>query len=123
MASIGLVQLNYLDEDNDYRNVAEMYNKRLSNCDCTKLIPQSTYCSKSSRHLYQIRLLTHHNKPKLNRDNLISFLNSKSIFPGVHYIDNTQYKMYNFAKGSCLNAHQYSNELLSLPIHLKMDQK
>jgi len=124
MASIGLVQLKYLDQDNDYRNkIAQMYDKRLSTCEHITLISKSDYCSKSSRHLYQIRLMSPSKKSKLNRDNLISFLHKHSIFPGVHYIDNTNYKMYNYAKDDCPKSRKYSNELLSLPLHLNMDEK
>ena len=39
---------------------------------------------------------------------------------GVHYLDNTQYSMYNYAYGSCKNAHKISSELISLPLHLHM---
>ena len=51
---------------------------------------------------------------------LINKLYGEDIYPGVHYIDNTQYKMYNYAYGTCPNAHKLSNQLLTLPIHLDL---
>ena len=70
--------------------------------------------AKSSRHLFQIRV------DKNKRDFIIDQLYKNEIYPGVHYIDNTTYPMYNYAFGSCPNAHQYSNELITLPIHLNI---
>ena len=72
----------------------------------------SPLIEKSSKHLFQIRV------DKNKRDEIIESLYDKDIYPGVHYIDNTTYSMYNYAFGSCPNAHQYSNELITLPIHL-----
>ena len=31
--------------------------------------------------------------------------------------------MYQFAKGTCPNAHKYSKQLITLPIHLDMTEK
>lgn len=113
MASIGLTQLQYLDEDNDYRNyIAEQYISNLKGIKGIKIIYDSPLVEKSSRHLFQIRV------DKNKRDSIIEQLYKNEIYPGVHYIDNTTYPMYNYAFGSCPNAHQFSDELITLPIHL-----
>ena len=116
MASIGLVQLKKLDEENDYRNViASTYENYLD--ENIKIIKDSWYTQKSSKHLFQIRV--EGNK----RDKLISKLYKKGIYPGVHYIDNTTYKIYNYAYGTCPKAHKYSKQLLTLPIHLGVNEE
>ena len=70
-----------------------------------------------SRHLYQILV------SEDLRDELIMFLNTKSIFPGVHYRINTEYRMYKKALGSCPRAEQASRELVSLPLHVKISEE
>jgi len=115
MASIGLVQLQYLDEDNSYRNyISSLYRKYL-NSDIN-IVEDNWYVSKSSKHLFQIKV----NENK--REELIDILYGEDIYPGVHYIDNTTYKMYNYAYGTCPNAHKFSNQLLTLPIHLDLTE-
>ena len=57
------------------------------------------------------------------RDMLVEELYKDEIYPGVHYIDNTLYPMYNYAYGTCPNAHKYSKQLITLPIHLHMEDK
>ena len=114
MASIGLVQLKKLDEENDYRNIIFSWYKKHLNKDI-KIIEDSWYTYKSSKHLFQI--LTN------NRENLINKLYKNNVYPGVHYVDNTTYKMYKYAYGTCPKAHKYSTQLLTLPIHLDITEK
>ena len=86
MASLGLVGLKYLDSDNEYRRMlASAYDKEFKNSENIKLVNIDNDCI-SSRHLYQILVP--------NRDELILKLNENGIYPGVHYRDNTEYKMY-----------------------------
>ena len=118
IACIALVQLKYLDEDNQYRNkLAENYIHLLQKNPKLKIVSVAPGCI-SSRHLFQVLVP--------DRDNVIQALYDNNIYPGVHYLDNTDYPMYNYAKGTCPNAEKYSNELLSLPLHLnitKTDQQ
>jgi dTDP-4-amino-4,6-dideoxygalactose transaminase len=108
MASMGLVGLKYLDEDNKRRReICSMYDAGLDKS--IKIIKHNPKCE-SSRHLYQIQVK--------NRDNILEQLNHNNIFPGVHYKDNTQYSMYSYGYGTCPNAHKASSELISLPLHL-----
>jgi len=124
MASIGLVQLKYLDEDNDRRNeIAKLYDELLFDRGITyrlsslMKIPMSWHTDKSARHLYQV--LVDENK----RDDVINHFYKNDIYPGVHYIDNTLYPMYKYAHGTCPNAHKYSKQLITLPIHLNLTEK
>ncbi|MDB5049666.1 MAG: DegT/DnrJ/EryC1/StrS aminotransferase [Fibrobacteres bacterium] len=111
-ASIALVQLKYLDQDNDRRRqIASLYDTLLKDASSVKRIPHSDRC-KSSRHLYQILVK--------NRDLVLQHFYSKEIYPGVHYVDNTEYQPYAYAHGSCPRAQAMSQELITLPIHLKL---
>jgi len=112
MAAIGLVQLKYLNEDNKYRrDIAKWYDFLLPD------IPQVTPIQHnsnlfSSRHLYQILAP--------DRDKLINHLQEKGIYPGVHYKDNTSYKLYKKSYGLCPKSLDYTKMLLTLPIHLNL---
>ncbi|WOD18675.1 DegT/DnrJ/EryC1/StrS family aminotransferase [Paraburkholderia kirstenboschensis] len=115
MAAIGLVQLKYLDNDNSYRRqLANWYEELLSGHANVRLIPIAKGCE-SSRHLFQIRVK--------NRDELMLALNEHEIYPGVHYRDNTEYRMYAHGKGQCPKSQQASNEILSLPMHMGVSRK
>ena len=113
MASIGLAQLPHLDRDNAYRRqLASWYDSLLKpHADKIKFIHIPAECE-SSRHLYQIMIE--------DRDGLMAHLNSREIYPGVHYVDNTQYRMYEYAKGTCPKAAYASEHLLSLPMHMRL---
>ncbi len=112
MAAIGLVQLKYVEQDNVYRRqIAEWYRAALSGSAQIRLIPSPQGCE-SATHLFQIRVN--------NRDPLILKLNEHEVYPGVHYRDNTEYRMYAHAHGSCPSAHAASGEILSLPLHLRL---
>lgn len=114
MASLGLVALKYLDEDNARRReICEMYDKGFTNTSI-KPIKHNSECE-SSRHLYQIRVP--------NRNEVMEYLNANDIYPGVHYKDNTEYQMYSKAKGSCPNAHKASEEVISLPLHMFLTEE
>jgi dTDP-4-amino-4,6-dideoxygalactose transaminase len=115
MAAIALVQLKYLEEDNKFRRqISGWYTDRLRNQSGIGIVPVAADCE-PSRHLFQILVD--------NRDEIMIKLNENGIFPGVHYRDNTEYRMYRYALGTCPRAHEYSNRLLSLPLHLRMVEK
>ena len=114
MASMGLVGLKYLNEDNSRRReVCEIYDQGFKNENKIKIVKHNN--CKSSRHLYQIRVR--------NRDKIMEYLNANDVFPGVHYKDNTQYDLYSYASGTCPNAHKISKELISLPLHMFLTDK
>ena len=115
MASLGLVSLKYLDEDNAYRRkLAEIYDYEFKNNKNIKLITIDKDCN-SSRHLYQILVP--------DREKLILKLNENEIYPGVHYRDNTEYRMYSYAKDTCPYAKYVSEHVLSLPLHLDLTEE
>ena len=108
-----------LNEDNDKRNeIAGWYDNLLSDVGGVNVVSaDNLHIHKSSRHLYQI--LVDENK----RDGIINYFYENEIYPGVHYIDNTLYPMYFNSYGTCPNAHQYSKQLITLPIHLDLKYK
>ena len=55
------------------------------------------------------------------RDDVINHFYKNEIYPGVHYIDNTLYPMYFNSYGTCPKAHQYSKQIITLPIHLELE--
>lgn len=110
MASIGIVQLKYLDEDGAYRrNLISIYTKLLQDVGDIKIIPTNDN-SETSYHVFTIETG--------KRDALVEYLAQKDIFVGVHYKDNTEYPMYSFAFGTCPIASKMSKRILSLPLHL-----
>lgn len=112
MASIGLVSLKYLDIDNAYRRtIAQWYDSFFEGEEKIKRVKVAADCD-SSRHLYQIIVE--------NRDELLLALNEVGIYPGVHYRDNTEYRMYSYAKGTCPNSLKASESILSLPMHMRL---
>ncbi len=110
MAAIGLVALKYLDQDNAYRRqIAAWYDTFFG--DALERVPVAPGCE-SSRHLYQVLVD--------NRDQVMLALNEQQIYPGVHYRENTLYRMYAYARGSCPRALAASSRVISLPLHLKL---
>lgn len=109
IAALAKVGLNYLDQDNAYRRkVTEWYIRELGgnikhveHGDC-----------ESSRHLFQVLVE--------NREAVSVKLNDAGIFPGVHYLLNTDFKPYRYAKGSCPRAEYLGQRALSLPMHIAL---
>ena len=113
IASIALVQLRYLDRDNAYRRQLDTwYREQLGKYpQLVELITVPNGCE-SACHLFQILVA--------NRDEMILALNSAGIYPGVHYADNTLYRMYAYAQGTCPRASYVSDHVISLPMHMKL---
>jgi len=112
MASMALVGLKYLDSDNKIReNICKIYEKGFKDTPI-KTIKVSPETHLSSRHLFQIAVP--------NRDGIMTYLNTQGIYPGVHYRDNTEYRMYKYGFGTCPNTQKSSNEVISLPLHLNL---
>lgn len=115
IASIGLVQLKYLDEDNAARrNMAALYDKLFANNPNVHPIPVN-YKDECSYHIYAVEVD--------NREALMKVLNDSDIYPGVHYLDNTEYHIYSHDHGTCPNAHRISNRIISLPLHLRLTKQ
>lgn len=110
MASMGIVALKYLDEDNSRRReISEIYDSCFEDSELIIPIKHSEGCQ-SSRHLYQVRVR--------DRERVFDYLNNHGIYPGVHYKDNTEYGLYSHGRGTCPNSHSISKQIISLPLHL-----
>lgn len=115
MAAMGLVALRYLEVDNAYRRrLADLYDGLLAGTASVRRVPMAPNCT-PSRHLYQVLVES--------RDRVMAGLNSQNIFPGVHYRDNTQYRMYAASYGLCPQARWASDRIISLPLHLRLGQQ
>ncbi|HRE47985.1 MAG TPA: DegT/DnrJ/EryC1/StrS family aminotransferase [Aggregatilineales bacterium] len=112
MAAIGLVAIQYVDEDNTYRRqVAAWYDALLADEPRIERIPIPPECE-PSRHLYQVMVD--------RRDQVMAALNAERIYPGVHYRDNGHYRMYHQWLGRVPQAARASDRLISLPMHLRL---
>lgn len=112
MASMALVGLKYLEEDNQRRrDISEKYESELTQHNI-EVVTSHQDCVKSSRHLFQIVVD--------DRNKFMELLNSSGVYPGVHYRDNTNYKMYNEQFGQCPSSHFVSEKLISLPLHMSL---
>jgi dTDP-4-amino-4,6-dideoxygalactose transaminase len=112
MAAIGLVELKYVDQTNAYRRqISAWYDEKLSDEPCIQRIPVAPGCV-SSRHLYQVLVD--------RRDEVMLALNQAQIYPGVHYRDNTLYKMYAYAQHTCPHSMHASDHIISLPMHMRL---
>jgi dTDP-4-amino-4,6-dideoxygalactose transaminase len=112
MAAMGLVALRYVEEDNDHRRqVAAWYDEALAGAPAIERVPIAAGCI-PSRHLYQVMVD--------RRDDVMVELNAAGIYPGVHYRDNTAYRMYAAAAGTCPRAQRASDRIISLPMHLRL---
>lgn len=115
MASIGLVQLKYLDQDNQFRRrIASLYDEAFEGYCKIWPIHDEAIGVQCSQHIYQITVP--------DRDKLIIHLNQAGIYPGVHYVDNTNYPMYRHMHQKDSNADILSNQVLTLPCHLGMTE-
>ena len=115
MAAIALVQLKYLDEENERRRqIVERYNEAFKESKDIQIIgaPHHEECS---YHIYELAVP--------DREALMSHLAEKEIYCGVHYRDNTEYNMYLYAQGTCPKAHEISQHLVTLPLHMWLTDK
>lgn len=114
MASMGIVGLKYLEEDNSRRReICDAYEYAFSKNGIDS-IKTSKITASSSRHLYQIKVE--------NRNKIMEYLNSQGIYPGVHYRDNTNYSLYSDQKGNCPNSYRLSENVISLPLHIRLTE-
>ena len=110
MAAIAMVQLKYLDEDNKRRReIVERYNSAFENIPEIQII-KAPYHNECSYHIYELAVP--------DRQELMGELQKHEIYCGVHYRDNTEYSMYLYANGTCPHAHEVSQHLITLPLHM-----
>ncbi len=97
------------DYNSRRRNIANYYDKHLSNIKGIKLTKTN---AGSSRHLYVIRVQ--------NRDKLIKYLSKKKISCQIHYpysLNKLKFISKNIKKVKLEVSERWSKECLSLPIH------
>ena len=106
--------LRYLDQDNLHRRMlCSMYDDKLRDRGKIEIISHSKHIN-SSRHLYQISVV--------GRDDLMEKLSKLGIYCGVHYSANHKYSIYKGFKSDVTIANKYSATVMSLPLHLGLDQ-
>ena len=110
MAAIALAQLPYLDEENARRReIAAMYDAAFAGNPKIQIIP-APYWEECSFHIYEIAVP--------DREGLLSELAKNDIYGGVHYRDNTEFSMYTYAQGTCPHAHEISQHIITMPLHM-----
>jgi perosamine synthetase len=113
-AAIGIEQLKYLDRHNSRRReIASMYYEGLKDVDSVKMpsyLPKNSTC-----HFYPILFE--------EREKLISHLKSYDIHPGVHYLRNDSYQVYEKFKTELPQTNWFTSRELTLPIHLYLSDE
>ena len=110
MAGIALAQLPYLDEENARRReISAMYDKAFENNPNIRII-RAPYADECCYHIYEIVVP--------DREALLGELAKNDIYGGVHYRDNTEFSMYTYAQGTCPVAHEVTQHIISMPLHM-----
>lgn len=110
MAGIALTQLKYLDEENQRRReIVAMYNEGFKNNPRIKIVPANNP-DECCYHLYELIVE--------DREKLLDDLSKEEINCGVHYRDNTEYKIFAFSQGTCPKSHIISQHLITMPLHM-----
>lgn len=113
-AAIGRVQLQHLDRDNRYRHQLNAW--YAENLKSSPHIKMMNHQIGSSHHLLVIRVA--------NRNEVLTALRNNGIAPGVHYLPNNEFPVFNkyYTKGSCPKLERVSEQLISLPNHLHLSK-
>ena len=100
MAAIALTQLKYLDEENERRReIVRKYNEGFRRNKKITIVP-APYENECSYHLYELIVP--------DRESLLNKLSEQGINCGVHYRDNTEYKVFSYGEGQAPKAHDIS---------------
>lgn len=114
IATVGLVQLRHIEEDNARRKeIAEFYYNNLKN------ITLPDY-NKERQSAYWFAPIFVENQKEVYQK-----LVENNIYPSVHFVKNNGYRMYkDFIQiNDCKNAEWYQEHVLSLPIHLYLQNE
>ena len=108
-ASIGLVQLKYLDRDNAYRRMLyEQYVMRLASTKSAMMV--IPHDEGSSHHLLVVVVE--------DRDKVIAALKANGTAPGVHYLPNYKFLAFSHFCHDCPKVETICDRIISLPNHL-----
>ncbi|MEJ7775878.1 MAG: DegT/DnrJ/EryC1/StrS family aminotransferase [Sphingomicrobium sp.] len=114
MASMGIVALRYLDEDNARRReLAQHYEAAFAGDNAVRTVPVPEGLV-HPRHIFQILVD--------DRDALIEAFYAASIYPGVHYISNADYEPYRPYARPLPRTDDFSRRVISLPLHLHLGE-
>ena len=86
-----------------------MYDKAFENNPKIKIV-KAPHADECSFHIYELIVP--------DREALLGELAKHDIYGGVHYRDNIEYSMYRYAEGTCPKAREYSEHLITLPLHM-----
>ena len=115
MAAIALAQLPYLDEENAYRReLVAIYDRVFARNPKIQVI-QTPYPEECAYHIYELIVP--------DREGLLAELAKNDIYGGVHYRDNTEFSMYRYAQGTCPHAHEVSQHLITMPLHMYLTRE
>lgn len=113
-ATIGLVQLQYLDFHNHHRRtISQMYRDFIDSDKILGFVGEiynPISGAESACHLCVIKVA--------NRDSLIGLMNNNGIYPGVHYYPNHLYPVYKKYYRKLPNAEKVWKDIISLPLHM-----
>ncbi|HID69209.1 MAG TPA: DegT/DnrJ/EryC1/StrS family aminotransferase [Desulfobacterales bacterium] len=114
-AAVGLAQLSKLDVITETRRAAcKRYNSLLGNISLVR-VPQTDF-TEVNPFLYYIRV------PGEHRDDLRDFLRGKGIDTGVHWQPGHWFSLWKDCQAGDLTiTEKVGNEILSLPLHSKME--
>jgi len=114
IASMGIVALKYLDQDNAYRRQLRTWYQELLSDTNIEFMQYPENCE-SSNHFCAIMVD--------NRDEVVDKMTQSGIFPGVHYIPSNQYGPYKDQDGKTPKSDAISKRLISLPLHLQITRE
>jgi dTDP-4-amino-4,6-dideoxygalactose transaminase len=122
-AALGLSQFNRLDEFVKRRHaIAARYNLSLS--ELTIITPWQASESRSSYHLYPIRIPK--DKSRKTQREVYAKLREEGIAANLHYIPvyrHPYYEELGFLAGACPEAESFHREAISLPIYSSLETK
>ena len=115
MAGIALAQLPYLDEENARRReIAALYDKAFEGNPNIRII-RAPHAEECCYHIYEIVVP--------DREALMGELARHDIYGGVHYRDNTEFSMYRYAQGTCPVAHEVTQHIITMPLHMYLSDE
>ncbi len=121
--ALGISQLNNLDSFIKKRTeIAEIYNNAFK--DTSLVTPWQNPLAESSYHLYPIRV--NEEKVGIQRNFLYHKLKKLNIGVNIHYIPIYRHSFYQnlgFKKGYCIEAENFFQEVISLPMFPTLSEK